>query len=160
MHEPHSYPQNPIRPSPQGRISITIGKVAVDGRRDKARPCHLSGTEVIGHETASYVTRRRCSLIRKRARRALRSLALSQGRLRGFARLAPDPLGKLGAGSSLRKKRLLRMTNASSLLVNERRYFPLLRFDPAAELRRWRDCFLRSASGKRRDHAAASHPSG
>jgi len=50
-------PKNPIRPSPQGRISITIGKVAVDWRRDKARPCHRSGTEVIGHETASYVTR-------------------------------------------------------------------------------------------------------
>lgn len=49
-------PKNPIRPSPQGRISITIGKVAVEGRRDKARQCHLGGTEVIGRETASYIT--------------------------------------------------------------------------------------------------------
>src|SRR5271170_3706414 len=50
-------PRNPIRPSPQGRISITIGKVAVEWSRDKARPCHPSGTEVIRHETASYITR-------------------------------------------------------------------------------------------------------
>jgi hypothetical protein len=48
MHQPHSYPRNPIRPSTEGRISITIGKVAVERSRDKARPCHLSGTEVIG----------------------------------------------------------------------------------------------------------------
>jgi hypothetical protein len=35
----------------------------------------------------------------KRAKRALRSLALSQGRLRGFARLAQISFGKLRAGS-------------------------------------------------------------
>jgi hypothetical protein len=41
-------------------------------------------------------------VIGKRAKRALRSLRLSQGRLREFARLAPDP--------SLREGRLFRMT--------------------------------------------------
>jgi hypothetical protein len=55
MHEPHRYPHL-NRPSPQGRISITIGKIAVGRRRDKAHPCHLRGTEVIGRGTASYVT--------------------------------------------------------------------------------------------------------
>jgi hypothetical protein len=38
-------------------------------------------------------------LIRKRAKRALRSLALSQGRLRGFARLAQIPHGAENACS-------------------------------------------------------------
>ncbi len=159
MHEPHSYPHNPIRPSPQGRISITIGKVAVEGRRDKARRCHLSGTEVIGRRTASYITRewwfdKEASQTRDYCVAALLS---KSGATRRATR--PDPLGKLGAGCSLRKKRLLRMTNASSLLVNERHHFPLLRFDLGAGLRRWRDCFLRSASGKLPGHAAANHPS-
>ncbi len=156
-----TYPQNPNRPSPQGRISITIGKVAVERTPDKARPCHLGGTEVIGRETASYITREWCSLIRKRARRAIiASRRYSVKAARRVARLARIPSAKLGAGSSLRKKRLLRMTNASSSLVNERRYSPLLRFDLAGEPRRWRDCFPRSASGKWRDHAAAGHSSG
>jgi hypothetical protein len=44
----------------------------------------------------------RTILVGKRARRALRSLALSQGRLRGGA-ARPDPLGKLGTGSSVAK---------------------------------------------------------
>jgi hypothetical protein len=34
--------------SPQGRISITIGKIAVELRPDKARPCHTGGTKVTG----------------------------------------------------------------------------------------------------------------
>src|ERR1700740_1212641 len=34
--------------SPQGRISITIGKIAVGMRVHKAQPCHGSGTEVMG----------------------------------------------------------------------------------------------------------------
>jgi hypothetical protein len=33
--------------SPQGRISITIGKIAAGDRPDKARQCHFHGTEVI-----------------------------------------------------------------------------------------------------------------
>ncbi len=94
MHEPHSYPQKSIRSSPQGRISITIGKVAVEERRDKARRCHPSGTEVIGRETAGYITRERWF-----------DKAASQ--TRPFGRLR-----SLRAGSSLRKKRLLRMTNS------------------------------------------------
>ena len=47
MHEPHRHPQTvQIRQSPQGRISITIGKIAAGNRPDKARQCHPDGTEV------------------------------------------------------------------------------------------------------------------
>src|SRR5580693_5908612 len=106
-------PKNPIRPSPQGRISITIGKVAVDWRRDKARPCHRSGTEVIGHETASYVTRN-VAQFNKEASQTRPSVACAlSGQAPRIRAARPDPLGKLGAGTSLRKKRLLRMTDAS-----------------------------------------------
>jgi hypothetical protein len=43
-------PKPPNRSLPQGRISITIGNIAVDARVYKAHPCHSSGTEVIGNE--------------------------------------------------------------------------------------------------------------
>lgn len=33
--------------SPQGRFSITIGKIAVEPRAHKAQQCHRTGTEVI-----------------------------------------------------------------------------------------------------------------
>jgi len=48
MHEPHRHPQS-NRPQPQGRISITMGKIAVRRRLHKAQRCHLRSTEVIGH---------------------------------------------------------------------------------------------------------------
>ncbi len=48
MHEPHRHPQHPNWRSPQGRISITIGKIAVERRLDKAQQCHPGGTQVIG----------------------------------------------------------------------------------------------------------------
>jgi hypothetical protein len=47
MHEPHKQPQPPNRPRPQGRISITIGKLPVPWKLDKAHRCHLRSTEVI-----------------------------------------------------------------------------------------------------------------
>ncbi len=47
MHEPHKHPQPPNRPRPQGRISITIGKLPVTRKLDKAHRCHLRSTEVI-----------------------------------------------------------------------------------------------------------------
>ncbi len=46
-----------IGPSPQGRISITIGTLAVESRRDKAHPCHLRGTEVIGQSPQVHYLR-------------------------------------------------------------------------------------------------------
>ena len=50
MHEPHRNPQPQIKRSPQGRISITIGKIAALCGFHKAHPCHQGGTEVIGKE--------------------------------------------------------------------------------------------------------------
>jgi hypothetical protein len=41
----------PRMPSTAGEISITIGTLAVQDHADKARPCHLAGTEVIGSIT-------------------------------------------------------------------------------------------------------------
>jgi len=49
-------------------------------------------------------------LIKKRAKRALRSLTLPQGRLREFAGLAQIAFGFAQARLSLRKERLFRMT--------------------------------------------------
>ncbi len=43
-------PEHPIQSSPQGRISITMGKIAVAKKRYKARWCHYAGTEVIGSD--------------------------------------------------------------------------------------------------------------
>src|SRR5258708_20807936 len=49
MHEPHRYPQpSQTCSSPQGRISITIGKIAAEPRQHKQPPRHGSGTEVMG----------------------------------------------------------------------------------------------------------------
>jgi hypothetical protein len=46
----------------RGRISITIGKIAVGGGPDKARPCHPGGTEVIRHGPQVHYARvgRKC----------------------------------------------------------------------------------------------------
>src|ERR1700723_2339436 len=46
MDTPVSY-----RPSPQGRISITIGKIPADSTPHKAPPGHRRGTEVIPPST-------------------------------------------------------------------------------------------------------------
>ena len=153
-------PQTSIRPSPQGRISITIGKVAVEERPDKARPCHLSGTEVIGQETASYITRewwfdKEASQTRDYCVAALLS---KSGATRRATR--PDPLGKARGRLFAAQKALAQDDKLVLRWLNERHHFQLLRFDLGAELRRSRDCFPRSAFGKRPDHVAASHPSG
>jgi hypothetical protein len=53
MHEPHRTPKHPNPKSPQGRISITIGKIAVESGVNKAQECHCGGTEVIGNSPPS-----------------------------------------------------------------------------------------------------------
>ncbi len=58
MHEPHNTPRSQACPSPQGRISITSGKISVHDRSHKAQPCHESGTEVIGRKLQLAGTRR------------------------------------------------------------------------------------------------------
>ena len=45
----------------QGRISITIGKIAVELRESKAQPCHWNGTKVIGPR--GYISRERCEKV-------------------------------------------------------------------------------------------------
>src|SRR5580698_5351166 len=42
-------PNVPIDCHPQGRISITIGKIAVESKCNKAQPCHSGSTEVTRH---------------------------------------------------------------------------------------------------------------
>src|ERR1700685_528487 len=59
MDTPVSY-----RRSPQGRISITIGKITADSTPHKAQPCHRRGTEVMPPSTIcayrGLVSERRC----------------------------------------------------------------------------------------------------
>ena len=76
MHEPHRYPHL-NQPSPQGRISITIGKIAAEGRLDKAHPCHLRGTEVIARYAAKAATDSRVLTARLKPR-PFKTIALSK----------------------------------------------------------------------------------
>src|SRR5271170_2696785 len=97
-------PNSPNRPSPQGRISITIGKIAVESRAHKAQPCHGGGTEVTGRGDGGNVTARLGDCSKSRAaldgqpRAAVPTLRLSTFPVLSEVRLSVGVDGFLFAG--------------------------------------------------------------